>query len=424
MRMASVSWFIVFILITLPLGVFAQQWHSQIVLESKTGYATNSYLNDYLSEWEPSLSAPYWMVAPRIHVSRYFGQNAFSVDIGGYFQPYLKSDYSSWSGGFGRADFNRRLNRIFYTGIQGGFNRYYYSYSRTQAWVEPYVRWNISDDMEARLHWNNSYRSYGELQTDTSSNHYQRLALHYQWWPSFKWKIETGFYGNLDQVGGGEKALSGYFGTTYWIRNDLNVQVRGGFERYGFKTTSKRSVGPRCDVLMGCSVNNRVFISNQDDIYRLELDGQYLLNPRWTFNVSTALMRWENNRRRAPKDATDVAFSFGVTYSIVPDWGGREEIQVPTIEKTKKQTTLFKIKYRGDAKLYLTGDFNNWNRPGIPLIKGPNELYRTTLKLNDGVYEYKIMKVEGGDSEWLKLDDATAMVKDGFGGMNGRLVIE
>jgi hypothetical protein len=46
------------------------------------------------------------------------------------------------------------------------------------------------------------------------------------------------------------------------------------------------------------------------------------------------------------------------------------------------------------------------------------------LALDDGVYEYKILKVKGGETEWLKLDDTTIMVRDGFGGMNGRMVIE
>ncbi len=422
--MANVPLFTILLLIGLPLCVYAQQWHSRISVESRGGFSSNSYLNEYLSEWEPSLSAPYWMVAPRVQFSRYFGQNEFKASGGLYFQPYLASGYSNWRGGYGQLDFNRRWTRSLFTGIKSGFSQYHYSYARSMIWFEPYIRWNLKDNMEGRLQWNSSYRDYQNLQTDTSSNHYNRASLHYQWWPSYKWRLRAGVYGNIDQFNGGKEAFSGYVGSAYWLRNDLNVQLRAGFERYGFQSTSKRSVGPRCDVLKGCSTNNLVSISNRDRIYRIKLSGSYSLNARWTFSISSALMQWENNRSGTVDHAIDRSLSAGVTYSLVPDWGGREKVQVPSIEQKREEETLFKITYKGEGKLYLTGDFNDWNRPGIPLIKGPNHLYRTTLQLEKGLYEYKILVVKGGETEWLELDDATMMVEDGFGGLNGRMIIE
>lgn len=422
----SYQWIAILFVIAvgMPLSVCAQEWHSRISLHSQVGYASNSYLNDYLSEWDPSLSSSYGLFSPHLLLNRNFSKNAVKFSTGAYYQPYFGKGFSSWSGGFARADLNRRWNETLYSGVKGGASRYHYSYTREIAWMEPYVRVNLSDNMEARLSWNYTYRDYNQLQTDSSTKHYNKVALSYKWWPSYGWELQLGTYSNLEQLRGGDRVFSTYLETTHWVKNNWNISLHAGYEHYGFETTWKRSVGPRCDVYKGCSVNNHVFITSQDDLYNLELSSEYQLTPRWSVNLSAAYLKWVSDDARQIHSQTEEAFSVGATYSIVPDWGEREEIHAPRIQRQEREETLFSIRYHGEGKLYLTGDFNNWERPGIPLIKGPSDVYRTTLALSEGGYEYKILKVQGGEMEWLELDDSTIMVQDGFGGMNGRMVIE
>jgi hypothetical protein len=81
------------------------------------------------------------------------------------------------------------------------------------------------------------------------------------------------------------------------------------------------------------------------------------------------------------------------------------------------------VQYKGNESLYLTGDFNDWDQPGIPLQRAGRNRYRAEIDMEPGIYQYKILTRQNGDLEWLDLSGQAATVDDGFGGRNGRVII-
>ncbi|SHH45807.1 glucodextranase DOMON-like domain-containing protein [Thermosipho atlanticus] len=77
---------------------------------------------------------------------------------------------------------------------------------------------------------------------------------------------------------------------------------------------------------------------------------------------------------------------------------------------------VFTFKEALDAKVvYLAGNFNNWNPTELAMKKEGN-LWKITLELKPGTYQYKYV-IEG--TNWKEDPEAPGYVDDGFGGYNG-----
>ena len=118
--------------------------------------------------------------------------------------------------------------------------------------------------------------------------------------------------------------------------------------------------------------------------------------------------------------------SGGVRLSLQPNIIRRSSNRViePEWEKRREQLMAMNINFSGGGRLYLVGDFNNWNRAGIPLTQQNKKTYAAEISLDSGAYEYKILHVEGDTEEWLKFSNDTYTVDDGFGGENAMLLVE
>ncbi len=64
--------------------------------------------------------------------------------------------------------------------------------------------------------------------------------------------------------------------------------------------------------------------------------------------------------------------------------------------KTKKRK-VFQIAAPGADEVYLAGNFNGWEPAARPLKEGRDGVWKTTLTLPPGVYEYRFVV----DGEWL-----------------------
>lgn len=77
---------------------------------------------------------------------------------------------------------------------------------------------------------------------------------------------------------------------------------------------------------------------------------------------------------------------------------------------------VFTFKEALDAKVvYLAGTFNNWNPTGLAMKK-EGDVWKVTLDLEPGTYQYKYV-IEG--KNWKEDPEAPGYVDDGFGGYNG-----
>ena len=67
-------------------------------------------------------------------------------------------------------------------------------------------------------------------------------------------------------------------------------------------------------------------------------------------------------------------------------------------EKSKTKKLLKSVQFEFPApeamEVYLAGDFNNWDSSGSPMKKDKKGIWKTTLSLNPGRYEYRF-RVDG-----------------------------
>jgi 1,4-alpha-glucan branching enzyme len=68
----------------------------------------------------------------------------------------------------------------------------------------------------------------------------------------------------------------------------------------------------------------------------------------------------------------------------------------------------------------LAGTFNNWDPNANPMQKGDNGLWRTTVELTPGTYQYKFVV----DGTWVEDPSNPETVDDGYGGVNSVLTVE
>jgi hypothetical protein len=80
------------------------------------------------------------------------------------------------------------------------------------------------------------------------------------------------------------------------------------------------------------------------------------------------------------------------------------------------------LRFDGSSRLYLVGDFNDWAEPGLPL-RPDGAIHRLSLDLPSGSYAYKIVAEDAHGRRWLAIPPELASEPDGFGDVNGILII-
>jgi len=70
--------------------------------------------------------------------------------------------------------------------------------------------------------------------------------------------------------------------------------------------------------------------------------------------------------------------------------------------------------------VYISGQFNDWAADADPLTKGDDDIWRVTLTLAPGQYEYKFVV----DGTWMEDPGNPDSVADPFGGNNSLLTVE
>lgn len=84
-----------------------------------------------------------------------------------------------------------------------------------------------------------------------------------------------------------------------------------------------------------------------------------------------------------------------------------------------KQKHVATFEYEGEAKtkrVFLAGDFNNWDPAGIPMFRR-NGVYRKKVELSRGEHQYKFVV----DGEWIADPRSPNQVPNGLGSTNSVL---
>lgn len=81
---------------------------------------------------------------------------------------------------------------------------------------------------------------------------------------------------------------------------------------------------------------------------------------------------------------------------------------------------VFEYKDLTASKVFLAGSFNNWDSGALEMEKIGGGIWRVSLKLSPGDYQYKFV-INGTD--WKEDPEAPDYVPDGYGGKNGAFTL-
>ncbi len=87
-------------------------------------------------------------------------------------------------------------------------------------------------------------------------------------------------------------------------------------------------------------------------------------------------------------------------------------------EKTKK--AVFSLLAPSAQSVFLSGNFNQWDPTSNPLKRDKNGMWKISLNLNPGQYEYRFLV----DGEWQNDPDCCDFMRNPFGTSNCLRIVE
>jgi 1,4-alpha-glucan branching enzyme len=84
------------------------------------------------------------------------------------------------------------------------------------------------------------------------------------------------------------------------------------------------------------------------------------------------------------------------------------------VKKTTNEKALFEFSAPEAREVHLSGDFNGWNNISNPMKRDRNGLWKATLPLAPGRYEYRFLV----DGQWENDLSCSCFVPNLFGSMN------
>jgi 1,4-alpha-glucan branching enzyme len=90
------------------------------------------------------------------------------------------------------------------------------------------------------------------------------------------------------------------------------------------------------------------------------------------------------------------------------------------IGKDKTKKVQFEFSAPAAQKVYLAGDFNNWDSSANLMKKDKKGIWKTTVSLKPGRYEYRFLK----DGHWENDSSCAGCVQNEFGTKNCVRIVE
>jgi 1,4-alpha-glucan branching enzyme len=85
----------------------------------------------------------------------------------------------------------------------------------------------------------------------------------------------------------------------------------------------------------------------------------------------------------------------------------------------KKVVANFELMAPNAKEVLVTGSFTSWSSTGIAMKKGANGLWKTSINLKPGKYEYKFIV----DGQWWNDPNNNATTSNSFGSLNSVKVV-
>ncbi|MEX0772772.1 MAG: glycogen-binding domain-containing protein [Balneolales bacterium] len=409
-------------LIILPITGVCQQWQGLISVDTRAGYSTNTILNPFSGEWDRSSSSGYGFISPMGQL--YWSREKYSADItgGGVYQPFFDGR-DELMGGFSLLNFRRRFGSSWSAGMETGSSYFSRPFVRGMAWFQPVIAWSPTLFSQIRVRAGSTYRDYESLQEGVSgSDRFDTYGIEFEVWPTFKWQLRAGMYGNMDQLADNQSFM---INAEHRFTDALQVSARLNADRHSYQLIQdiegSGSPGPPIGGPGSGDGTDTEMLDETDRLVKAGLSGRYRMNQSFalTMNMDHIVLY----SSASEQTLYDYQLSAGVRYTVQPKLGGRGKAE-PEWKQNGQQILSLKINYSGEGQLYIIGDFNDWDNPGMPLTRQSSNRYAAQLSLPTGAYEYKILLIDGPEEKWIDFSNDTYTVSDGFGGTNGLVFIE
>lgn len=400
------------------LAATAQQSNTTLGLQTHMGYSSNTYLNPFYSEWNPAVQSSYSMLMPTVQWNMYKNNTSLDLTGGLVYQPLWNEDITS-TGGFALSNAQYRLTSALSGGIEAGFSRFSSTYIRQSIWLQPVLTWFITPFSQLKFKAGPSFQGYQNLEErpDTTGR-FDAAAIEFESWPNFRWRLRAGIYSSLDNLSSPQDAFSSRMNISHIFPGSVTLSMKLGYEQYEYQRTVTEPGGGFPPTSPTTST-----VTDADRIVRLGSVLSVPLHNQISMLLNAEVLNLYSDT--AAETQRDYQISGGVRMhlspsalkksgDITPEWNNSEGEGEATVT----------VRYADDGLLYVTGDFNNWERPGIPLVKQSGNRFTAEIEVEPGAYEYKILRVKGNEEEWLELSSDSYTVDDGFGGENGMLLIE
>lgn len=405
-------------LFSIPFVANSQDVQVSLSLDSRVAYTTNTYLNPILSEWNQSGNTGYVLLSPIAQIAYRHNRFSTSLTTGALYEPFFDGR-EAWSGGFILTNTRFRISHKLALGLESGGSHFSTTTDRSLIWVQPVLTWSPSLFTQFRLKAGSTFiysTSIVEEEETQANTRFDSYAVEFETWPHMNWQLRGGIYGNLADPSG---MVSIRAAADRVVNRNLKFTFNTGLEQYRFQVLAQGGGGT--PPIGGPPQNGDQLINEEDRILRAGLGMSYQFNKSFSVNVNTDALKYFSST--GASTPIDTQISAGFRYSLFPSFGKGKKADTQW-RTNGTQVVSLKLNYSGDGQLYILGDFNNWEQPGIPLIKQAKNRYTAQLSLNPGAYEYKILLIEGSEEKWLDFTDDVYTIPDGFGGKNAMIFID
>lgn len=406
--------------------LFSQNLEAFISVDTRGGYSTNTYLHPFIGEWDQNDRGAFTRLSPSAEL--YWNSGRFSTQIsGGYLYEPTFDNRQDWTGMYGSTRLNYRVGNRFSMELQASANQISSVYDRTSFSVLPALTWSPSLFTNIRLRGGSSFREYRGLmvdETEESGQARERFDIYgfeFERWTSLKWQLRGSVYALMDENPLENHSLSA--AVSRIIRRSSGVTFDLSLNRYqnSFTVDGQGGLMP----VSGTVTDGSEIIEDSDQLLRSRLSFSFPIAGGLTGNGSISHLLF---MPAAIENRSDMEISVGFRYRFsVTDAVRYDKNKLsPEWESRSNHAVIVKIGYRGEGDLFLVGEFNDWDRPGVQLSRqGENSSrYAAQLELEPGIYEYKVLLRKDGEESWVELSDDTMTVSDGFGGINGLIFID
>lgn len=403
--------------------IMAQDVETRFSLESRAGYSTNTLLHPFVNEWDTAGEGAFARVIPSSQMQ--INISGLSVDIGGgmIFESIF-DDRNDWNGAFGSAGLRVGLSKNISTGFRVNASRFTSGFNKFSMLVLPDLTWTpgMSTSIKAKAGtFFSRYSGLTEIGSEDFSTRANLFGIEIEHWPTISWQVRGSAYGMIGETVSDNHSLSLSVGRNVSQKVGMSLSLSAN------KFTNNFNINPDGGSTFGPSpVNSGLdgsdIVSLTDRALRTGADISYSISNRLNSHVTVSHNTfWSGNGGYR----SDIAAHAGIRYTLSGNdlFGEKDNGIVPAWNR-KNDGVVVEVRHQGAGDLFLTGDFNDWEKPGIALSKQEGKRYAAELDLEAGIYEYKVLLFEKGEIVWVEISEESMTVRDGFGGTNGLIFIE